>query len=310
MAGFYHARSSLESVRGSAATLFSMQSPPTFVIDADDSTFDEVAIRASSQQPVVVDFWAPWCAPCRTLGPLLESLASEFAGAFLLVKVDTESAPQTAQQFSVRSIPAVVGIRDREIVAEFVGAQPETAVRAFLNKLIPSAADEQTRTAQTLTEQGRNAEAEQAYRAALELEAGHPAASLGLAQLLFARDDLSDARETLDAVRPGSPVEQEIERLQTAVRVRDTGDDDLAGLEVQIRDSPGDLAARVKLAAALAADDRLEDALCAYLEVLKIDTDFDDQAARRGMLELFEVLGSDHDLTRSYRGQLARLLYR
>ncbi len=287
-----------------------MPSPPTFVVDADDSTFEEVAIRGSSQRPVAVDFWAPWCAPCRTLGPLLESLANEFAGAFLLVKVDTESAPRTAQQFNVRSIPAVIGIREQEIVAEFVGAQPEAAVREFLAKLIPSAADEHTRTAQTLAEQGRDADAEQAYRAALELEARHPAASLGLAQLLFARGDLSAASEILDAVRPGSPVEREIERLQTAVRVRDAGDDDFAGLERHVRDTPGDLAARVKLAAAFAAHDRLEDALCAYLEVLKIDPDFDDQAARRGMLQLFELLGSDHDLTRTYRGQMARLLYR
>jgi putative thioredoxin len=214
-----------------------MENPPTFVIDADDATFEEVAIRGSVRQPVVVDFWAQWCAPCRTLGPLLESLADEFAGAFLLVKVDTESAPRTAQQFNLRSIPAVLGIRDQEIVAEFVGAQPEAAVREFLAQLIPSPADEQT-------------------------------------------------------------------------RVRGTGDDDLPGVEAQVRATPNNLAARLRLGAALAAQVRHEDALSAYLEVVKIDPDFDNEAARRAMLELFEVLGSDHELTRTYRGQLARLLYR
>lgn len=287
-----------------------MENPPTLVIDADDTTFEEVAIRGSARQPVVVDFWAPWCAPCRTLGPLLESLADEFAGAFLLVKVDTESAPRTAQQFNLRSIPTVIGIRDQEVVAEFVGAQPEAAIREFLAKLIPSPADEQTRVAQTLAAQGREAEADQAFRGALELEAGHPAACLGLAQLLFARSDLSAAAALLDAVRPGTPLEREIERLQTTIRVRGTGDDDLAGVEAQVRAAPNNLAARLRLGAALAANVRHEDALCAYLEVVKIDPDFDNEAARRAMLELFEVLGSDHELTRTYRGQLARLLYR
>ena len=287
-----------------------METKSQFVIDADDASFEEVAIRGSLQQPVVVDFWAAWCGPCRTLGPLLESLADEFAGGFLLVKVDTEAAPKISQQLNVRSIPAVFGIRDQEIVAEFVGAQPEVAVREFLAKLIPSPADAQIRSGRTLAAQGLAAEAEQAFRAALELEPRHPIASHELGQLMFLRGDLAAASEIADAARLGTAMDPEIERLQTAIRIRQAGGDDLASVEAQAVATPDDPAARLKLAAALAAQDRHEDALSAYLEVVKAAPDFEDQAARRAMLELFDVLGSDHDITRTFRAQLARLLYR
>lgn len=200
-----------------------MPSDSQFVVDANDANFEEVAIRGSTQQPVVVDFWAEWCGPCRALGPLLESLAEEFAGAFLLVKVDTESAPEASQRFNVRSIPAVVGIADGKIVAEFVGAQPEASVREFLAKLIPPPAEDQP-------------------------------------------TDKTDA--------PDGP------------------------------------AAQLQLGADLASRNQYEDALEVYLEVVKASPDFEDEAARRAMLELFDVLGSDHDVTRAFRAKLARLLYR
>lgn len=281
-----------------------------FVVDADDATFEEVAIRGSMQQPVVVDFWAQWCGPCRTLGPLLESLANEFAGAFLLVKVDTESAPEISQQFKVRSIPAVVGIREGKIVAEFVGALPEASVREFLAKLLPSPADVQTKNARALAAEGLDAEAELAFRAALDLEPGHPIASLELGRLLFERGDLSAASEVADAARLGTEMDPEIERLQTAIRIREPGGGDLASVEAQVREKPDDPAARLKLGAALAAQNRHEDALSAYLLVVETAPDFDDQAARHAMLELFDVLGSDHDVTRDFRAKLARLLFR
>jgi putative thioredoxin len=287
-----------------------MQTTSQFVIDADDASFEEVAIRGSMQQPVVVDFWAEWCGPCRTLGPLLESLADEFAGGFLLVKVDTESAPKISQQLNVRSIPAVFGIRDRQIVAEFVGAQPEVAVREFLAKLLPSPTEAQIQSARALAAQGLEAEAEQAFRAALELEPGHPIACHELGQLMFQRGDLAAASEFADAARPGTAMDPKIERLQTAIRIREAGGDDFASLEARAAASPDDPAARIELAAALAARDRHEDALGAYLQVVETAPEFDDQAARRAMLELFDVMGSDHDITRTFRAKLARLIFR
>lgn len=287
-----------------------MTSHAPHVVEADDGNFDRLAIEASHERPVVVDFWAEWCGPCRQLGPLLERLAAEFAGAFTLVKVDTETARQTAQAWNIRSIPAVVGIREGRVVAEFVGAQPEGPVREFLAKLLPSPADEQHRAGLEAARAGDGEAAEAAFRAALELEAGHPEASLALGHLLLTREAFDDARAIADQAQRGTAFDGELDRLVSALDIRTRGGGDIDALRAQVDATPDDPAARLELARAHAASGQHRDALDHYLESVRLDATYDDAAARRGMLDLFEVLGSDHEITREFRARLARLLYR
>jgi putative thioredoxin len=281
-----------------------------WIRDVEDSSFDEVVLRGSSERPVVVDFWAEWCGPCRTLGPVLESLAKEFRGEFLLAKVNTESAPEISGKYQIRSIPAVMAFRDGQVVSEFVGAQPEAAVRSFLDALIPSEADRITDEAETLVISNSLPEAELKYNDALELEAGHPRASRGFANLLIDRQAFDKASEIIGAARLGTPEDSEIERIETTIRVRSVGPQSLEQLERDAEAEPDDIAAQIDWGRGLASADRSRQALERFLLALKLDPEFEDQAARKAMLEVFEVLGSDHDLTREFRGKLARAIYR
>lgn len=256
------------------------------VIDVTDADFMQAVIEESKRRPVVVDFWADWCQPCKTLGPILEKVAEEHGGQFLLAKLDVDANPMVAGQFRVMSIPNVWAFVDGTAVDQFVGAVPEPAVREWIGRLLPTEADRGAAHALEAEREGRLDDAERGYRDTLQEDPANPAAKLGLARILAGRGSLDEARELASALAP----DPEAERLLAAIRVSEW-----AGLAAG---TPLDEARR------LAADGRWEEALGRMLAVVREDPD-----ARQAMLDVFNVLGDDEPLTREFRQRLATALF-
>lgn len=278
------------------------------VFDAGDRDFETAVLARSKQTPVVVDFWAPWCAPCRTLGPLLERLTQELAGQFLLAKVNVDENPGLAAALNISSIPMVIGFRDGQPVAEFVGAVPEAAVREFLAQVLPSAADTMSGDGDALRAAGKLEEAESKYRQALELDSRNEQALFGLAIILTGRGEDKQALRLLDGISAGT-LRQEAARLAAEIRVRQGGSGDEESLRAKLAADAGDLESRFLLAQVLAARGSHDEALAEYLEIVRRDRRFRDDAARKAMLDLFDMLGPEHALTSRYRSELAKILF-
>ena len=284
---------------------------PATVIDVGDADFERAVVARSREVPVVVDFWAPWCAPCRALGPVLERLAAEHAGAFVLARVNVDEAPAVAETFRVQSIPAVYGFRDGAIVQSFVGAQPEAVVRQFLAGVLPDEADLAAKEGDALAASGDAAGAEARFRDALARDARHGRALLGLARLRAAAGDEAEAATLLERVLPSSPAAPEAERFAAELRMRaGAADGDEPALRARVAANPEDLDARLTLARHLAATGRHEPALQELLDVIRRDPGHADEAARKAMLDLFEVIGPRSPLADRYRSELAKALFR
>ena len=276
------------------------------VRDLNDADFEIAVIRRSHEVPVVVDFWAPWCGPCRQLGPLLERLAADAGGAWELVKVNVDENPRAAAQYGVQGIPAVKGFRDGRMVAEFTGAVPEPQVRAFLARLLPSEADLLAREGAELEQSGYHATAEDRYRDALAKDPNHPTATVGLARVLATRDAAEEALALLDR-RPGDP---EAQKLRAQLSLKQTSDGvDTAALEARIAADPKDAAAHYDLGRALAAGGDYERALDHLLTTVRLDRTLDDDGARKAMLDIFALLGDADDRTQRYRRMLGSVLF-
>jgi len=281
--------------------------PSEWIFEANDRDFETAVIERSKQVPVVVDFWAPWCAPCRMLGPVLERLAEEFRGEFLLAKVNVDENPGLAQAFRIQSIPFVIGLREGEIVSEFTGAVPESSVRQFLERILPTAADREVEVGRKLLAEGQKVGAEEAFRRALERDPRHGGALVGLARAMVERGEIDEALRLLEQVGPG-PFASEAEHLAATLRVR-RGRGDVDALRARVAQTPGDLESRLALARACAASGLYGEALEHYLEVVRRDREYQDQAARKAMLDIFELLGPEHPLTTRYRSELAKVLF-
>jgi putative thioredoxin len=280
-----------------------------FVINVDEANFQQEVIGRSRQVPVVVDFWAAWCGPCRTLSPTLEGLAREYAGGFVLAKIDVDANQDLAMRFGVQGIPAVKAFRDGKLADEFVGAQPAPMVRQFIQRLIPTAADRQVSAGRALLDAQQPVEAETAFRQALAADASHAAATLGLAQALLAQGQTEPAAEALSRVPLGTPEGNEAARLQKEIALRaETAGADEASLRSRLAAEPGDLEARYTLAGLLAVERRYDEALEHYLEIVRRDRKFREDGARQAMLHIFDTLGDD-PLARKYRNQLASVLF-
>ncbi len=282
-----------------------------WTVDVTEQDFEQSVVQRSHEVPVVIDFWAPWCGPCRALGPTLEKLAEEQQGKFILAKINIDENPMLAQAFQIQSIPAVKAVRNGALAGEFLGAQPEPNVRRFIEQLMPSEAESLAREAQRLEEAGKAQGAESLYRAALAKEAHQPLALLGLARVLVQRGEENDAQTLLTRIPNTAPEHPAAQQLLAQLRLKQTGAS--AGDEQKYRDrlaaDPTDLDARFELSQVLAAVGRFEEALTELLTIVKKDRKFRDEGARKAMLEIFDVVGARSELAEHYRSELAKVLF-
>ena len=282
-----------------------------WTVDVSEQDFEQSVVQRSHEVPVVIDFWAPWCGPCRALGPTLEKLAEEQQGKFILAKINIDENPMLAQAFQIQSIPAVKAVRNGALAGEFLGAQPEPNVRRFIEQLMPSEAESLAQKAQRLEEAGKAQGAESLYRAALAKEANQPLALLGLARVLVQRGEENDAQTLLTRIPNTVPEHPAAQQLLAQLRLKQTGAS--AGDEQKYRDrlaaDQNDLDARFELSQVLAAVGRFEEALTELLTIVKKDRKFRDESARKAMLEIFEVIGARSDLAEHYRSELAKVLF-
>jgi putative thioredoxin len=279
-----------------------MKSNNASVIDVDEREFEDAVIERSRNVPIVVDFWAPWCGPCRTLGPTLERLADQAQGAFVLAKVNVDQNQRLATRYGIQGIPAVKAFRDGVVVDEFTGALPESQVRAWLNKVVPSETDQQAEAAVAL-EASNPQRAIELYREVLSKEPRHAKSLLGLGRVLTLQGD-PEAEEVLRQVPVGTP---EYPRAQALIAL--AGFLASAETEAPISELGNGLAAHWKEAASEARKGCWEEALECLFQIVQRDRSWNDDAARKVMLSIFALLGNGDPLVTRYRQRLASVLF-
>lgn len=273
------------------------------IIEVTETTFDSDVLERSIEIPVIVDFWAPWCGPCRVLGPILEKLAGDPDLNFILAKVNVDENPSLSMAYQIQSIPAVLAFLDGDVASEFIGVQPEAKIRQFIEELIPNEVDIAISEAKSLLAIRQHQDAEAAFREALRLHPGHPAAMLGLGKTLLARGKGCEAIGYLQDCSDGiefTTAQALLPLAEYLCKVDTTWDDldDVAPLEAQYRQA-AHLLKRGNYAAGM-------DGL---IGVLRQDKRYDNGRAKAIMLGLFELLGDEDDLTQTYRRELATVLF-
>jgi putative thioredoxin len=277
-------------------------------MDITADTFRKDVLEASMQIPVLVDFWAPWCAPCRVLGPMLEKLAAEYGGRFRLAKVNSDESVELAREFNVRSIPDVRAFRGGRQVDQFMGALPERQLRAFLERVVPSPAEVERLRAADLRAAGDVAGATTALRKAVELNPAHDLARIDLAELMIETGQHDEAAPQLEAVRPNVDWDARVEALQHAIGFARAGGSE-GDLTQRVAADPADLDARLALAGALAARRSWREAMDQLIEIVRRDKAWRDGAARKQLLAIFNLAAGEPDLVSEYRRKLSGVLY-
>lgn len=275
------------------------------VIDATDASFEQDVIHRSHELPVIVDCWAPWCGPCRVLGPILEKLAYERDGQVQLVKVNTDENPQVARALQVEGIPAVFAFVGGQLANRFVGALPEEQVRAFYDSLIPSEADIKAAEGYRMMQENQIPIARLHFESALDEDPNHEPAGVGLAAILARLGETERATE-LARRWPNHPMSKSVlTTMELAEAINGFEPDDIRRAVSEQRDDP---IARYRHGCLLALEGQWMEALDELLESVRIDRFAADEAARKRLLDIFAMLG-DQPVVADYRRRLGSLLF-
>lgn len=283
-----------------------------FTVDIQDAAqFQQQVIEASKQQPVLVDFWADWCQPCKILIPLLTKLAEEYQGAFILAKVNADQHQDLVAAAGVRNLPTVKLIKNGEIVDEFMGAKPESEIRQFLDAHIENATGGAIDEALAMAEQGLYDEAINTLKALNQEDPSNTDIYLAIAEVYLKSNDLENCEEVLNALPANIQVTPKARQMQNQLSLIKATNDAPAVDEIlaQLENDPDNHELRVQLANQYIISQQYEQALESFFYVLSRDINFQEGETRASVLKLFESLGAQDPLTRKYRSKLATLLY-
>ena len=290
-----------------------MSEPTPYIFDVTTATFDQAVIENSFHKPVLVDFWADWCAPCKALMPLLAQIAESYQGELLLAKVDCEAEQDIVARFGIRSLPTVVLFKDGQPVDGFAGAKPESEIRALLEphvQLPPPADEDPLEQAQALFAEGRISEAEAVLVALLGEDNTNAAALILYARCLAERGELGEAQTVLDAVKSDAHkaalagAKAQITFLRQAADLPDTAD-----LKARLAQNPQDDDAAYQLAVQQLARQQYDAALEGLLKLFIRNRSYNEGLPHKTLLQVFELLGNDHPLVTVYRRKLFAALY-
>jgi putative thioredoxin len=291
-------------------------SPDGLIKDSSERTFMADVVEASREVPVLVDFWAPWCGPCKQLTPVLEKVVKEAKGAVKLVKINIDENQRIAQQMRIQSIPAVFAFRNGQPVDGFMGALKESDVREFIKRLAGdglgvSPTEELLAIADEAIKANDLGTAAQAYAQILQEEPQNPAALAGLAKCYLISGDIDRAKQTLAIVPPEHANHEGIAAVQAQLKLADQAQaaGDIAPLKQKTEENPNDHQARLDLAVALAARGQSEEAIAELLESIRRDRAWNEGAARKQLITLFEALGATDPAVQAGRRKLSSLLF-
>lgn len=288
---------------------------PDVVKDGTTASFAKDVIEASRDGIVLVDFWAAWCGPCKQLTPILEKVVRSYGGKVRLVKINTDEHPGIAGQLRVQSLPTVYAFRDGRPLDGFMGAQPESGVRQFIDRLLGGEAESDLagviEAAEAALEEGDLQSAAEAFAAVLQEDQQNAQALAGLAKCYLKSGDLERAAQTLALVPPDKAGTAQVQSVAAALELAKLAgkDDNSADLERRLAANPADHDARYDLAVALAARGRKDEALDHLLEIVRRDRKWNEEAARKQLVQLFEAWGPKDPATLDGRRRLSSILF-